>query len=263
MNLNGRKTAISLAVKKKTFIDYEMVKRLLSVFNISQSMADKLFTLSNVFLIIGAALVLIGTVGAIWTSGILGRFADERISNNEVKTAKAIADASLAQAASEKAKGEAAIANQRTAEFEVKSQQTLLELERERVARLKLEEKLRPRNITQEERQKLLGLLANGPKGRVFVVPKTFDEEAEEYAAQIKTVLKDSGYAVEEWKRRRPFSFGRSGAFMWVKDFSNPPVHAAHIQHAFKEIGVTLDGYGNTDVVPDQDTVVIAVGAKP
>jgi hypothetical protein len=95
------------------------------------------------------------------------------------------------------------------------------------------------------------------------VLPKTFDEEAEAYAAQITTVLKDSGYTLEKLKGQRPFSFGRSGSFMWVKDFSTPPAHAAEIQNAFKEIGVTLDGYGNAGVVPDQDTVVIAVGVKP
>src|SRR5438309_9260981 len=35
-----------------------------------------------------------------------------------------------------------------------------------------------PRALTAEQREKLVHLLSSGPKGKVFVVPKTFDEEA-------------------------------------------------------------------------------------
>ncbi len=233
------------------------------MFDLSQEAANTLSGWANVTLIAGAAFVLIGTVGAFWTSGIRERYAAERRSGNEAKTAQALADAAKAHAVSESAKAESARANERTAEFDVKSQQAQIELERERIARLKLEEKLRPRNITQEGRQTLLTLLRTGPKGRVLVVPKVFDEEAEAYAAAISGVLRDAGYTIEAWKGQRPLSFGTSGGFMWVKDFSKPPPHAVGIQHAFKEIGITLGGYANSEIVPDAEVVFIGVGVKP
>jgi hypothetical protein len=226
-----------------------MPRKLMSLFDFSRATSDMLFGWSNVTLIIGAALVLIGTIGVIWTGGIRQRYADERISENEAKTAQAVSDASKA--------------NVRTAEFEVKTKEAQLNLERERVARLKLEAKLKPRGINQEDRQKLLIELRHAPNGCVFVVPKVFDEEAEDYAAQIASALKDAGYTIEQWKGARPFSFGRSGAFIWVKDISKPPPHAAAIQHAFKEIGVTLDEYGDANIVLDNDVIIVGVGAKP
>jgi hypothetical protein len=225
-----------------------MLRKLMALFDLSQGAADMLFGWANVILIFGAALVLVGTIGAIWTGGIRERYAGERLSGNEVKTAKAIAAASEA--------------NERTAEFQVQSKQAQLDLERERVARLKLEEKLRPRSISEEERRQLLATLKSEAKGRVFVIPKTFDEEAEEYASQISNVLQEAGYTIEPWTNQRPFSFGRSGVFIWVKDFAKPPPHAGGIQHAFKEIGITLDGYGDANLVPDMESVIIAVAVK-
>jgi hypothetical protein len=233
------------------------------MFNLSQGAADAMFGWANIILIVGAALVLIGTMGAIWTGGIRERYAAERRSTNEAKTAQALADAAKANAISESAKAESARANERTAEFEVKSQAAKIELERERIARLKLEERLRPRGITPAERQTLLSLLKAAPKGRVLVVPKTFDEEAESYAAAIQGVLRDAGYTIEALKGQRPMSLGTAGAFIWVRDFSKPPPHAAEIQHAFKEIGVTLPGYANPEIVSDADVVLIGVGVKP
>lgn len=78
------------------------------MFNISQSTANGIFGLSNVILSIGALLVLLGTIGAIWSGGIRERFADDRISSNEAKTLQATLDAAKADA-------KAAKANERTA----------------------------------------------------------------------------------------------------------------------------------------------------
>ena len=63
---------------------------------VTEPLADLLFTLSNVVLVIGAAAVLIGTIGAIAMGGAKERFADQRISDNEVKAAKANARANEA-----------------------------------------------------------------------------------------------------------------------------------------------------------------------
>lgn len=53
----------------------------MSIFNLSQAAADAIFGYANVAMMIGAAIVLIGTIGAIWSGGIRERYANERISN--------------------------------------------------------------------------------------------------------------------------------------------------------------------------------------
>jgi len=58
-----------------------MVRKAMSIFNLSQAAADAIFGYANVAMMIGAAIVLIGTIGAIWSGGIRERYANERISN--------------------------------------------------------------------------------------------------------------------------------------------------------------------------------------
>jgi hypothetical protein len=59
------------------------------MWNISSGTADFLFSLSNVVLIIGAAAVLIGTIGSIKMASVREYFADLRLSENERETSKA------------------------------------------------------------------------------------------------------------------------------------------------------------------------------
>jgi Tfp pilus assembly protein PilX len=74
------------------------MQKLVSMFNISLPQANALYNIANIVLILGAFLVLLGTIIAIWTGGIRERFADERMSNNETETARAKADAAQADA---------------------------------------------------------------------------------------------------------------------------------------------------------------------
>jgi hypothetical protein len=68
----------------------------LFMWEISSPLADRLFTLSNAVLIIGATMVLIGTIGAVVLSGVREQFSNARISDNETKTASATAEAAKA-----------------------------------------------------------------------------------------------------------------------------------------------------------------------
>jgi hypothetical protein len=88
----------------------------LFMWDVSSSAADRLFAISNVVLIVGAAAVLIGTIGAIITSGIREQFSNERISANERATAEANARALSAELALAKFKAPRSLsANQLTA----------------------------------------------------------------------------------------------------------------------------------------------------
>jgi hypothetical protein len=67
------------------------------MWEISSASADRLFAISNAVLIIGAAMVLIGTIGAIVLSGFREQFSNARLSDNETKTAQAIAESDTAK----------------------------------------------------------------------------------------------------------------------------------------------------------------------
>lgn len=83
------------------------------MWNLSSPLADTLFAWSNVILIFGAALVLIGTIGSIKLAAVREHFADIRISDNESATKQAIAESDVAKA-------DAARAAERTKEAELK-----------------------------------------------------------------------------------------------------------------------------------------------
>jgi hypothetical protein len=77
------------------------------MWNISSSAADALFAWSNIVLTVGAAAVLVGTIGSIKFAAVREHFADIRISDNERATKQAIADGDKAKAAAAEANARA------------------------------------------------------------------------------------------------------------------------------------------------------------
>lgn len=68
----------------------------------SESTANSINNVSNVIIIVGAALVLVGTITAVWSAGVKEQFSNEKIMDNKAKV-------EIAQAEVEKAKEHAAI----------------------------------------------------------------------------------------------------------------------------------------------------------
>jgi len=95
-----------------------------SALQLTSSQADVVFSLSNLVLIIGAALVAVGTVGSIWSAGLREEFAKS----------KADADLAAANAAAQAAADRAKEANEKA--------------EAEHVARVKIEARMAPRSLT-------------------------------------------------------------------------------------------------------------------
>ena len=118
------------------------MRKLIAVFDLSSSAANSWFGFANIILIVGALLVLVGTVMVAWTGSIRDRYTEERTLHHE-------ADIAAANAQAEHAKLEAAKANDSAARAN-------LAAEIERVARLQLEAKLADRVITPEHQQKLI-----------------------------------------------------------------------------------------------------------
>ncbi len=131
------------------------------MFDISEATANGIYSVSNALLIIGTALVLVGTFGAIWSGGVRERFFDTKISKNRSDTAKANA--------------EAARANERANESALK-----LEELRRQVA---------PRHI---DRDAFLKAIEGKPKAVVKIMYVRDDPECFDVAQQIYRVLKDA-----------------------------------------------------------------------
>lgn len=64
---------------------------------VTQQFADSVYIWSNVLLVVGASLALIGTLGTFWSSGVRDKFSNERIAANEAETAKAKGETAKAQ----------------------------------------------------------------------------------------------------------------------------------------------------------------------
>jgi len=70
--------------------------------NLTQGNASTLNVISNIVLIVGAVMALVGTFGAYWSSTVLSRYADQRSELNERLTAQANERAAQANADAER-----------------------------------------------------------------------------------------------------------------------------------------------------------------
>jgi hypothetical protein len=178
------------------------------MWDISSSLADFLFDLSNVVLVLGAAAVLIGTIGSIKMAGIKERFSNERIAANEAETAKAVAE-------SDSAKAEVA------------------------KAQLALEKYKGPRNITAEDLRKMEGGLS-----RYRATPYDLSiplrlEPGSFLINQLIATLRKSGWEIRSFKGSvtKAALSPTTALFAIEAPTSNGPVVVPHIEVA-TNIGV-------------------------
>jgi hypothetical protein len=158
---------------------YAWVKsRLVAFVHMTSHTADSLFTVSNILLIFGAVIVLVGTIGVFWIGGIRERFADERISANEAKTSGAKAEAELARENTEK----------------LKSVNLILEtnLEKERSARLELESKLAYRHLSEDQKRAFVSALLPFAGQKVKIESPLGDAEAKSYRDEFVPLFEEA-----------------------------------------------------------------------
>ncbi len=143
------------------------------MWNLSSPLADTLFAWSNVILIFGAALVLIGTIGSIKLAAVREHFADIRISDNESATKQAIAESDVAKA-------DAARAAERTKEAELKLAQ--------------LRKLSGPRDINLEVFKREL---EGKPKATVAIWYLPDSSDGYWFASRLQAALGVSGWTIE------------------------------------------------------------------
>jgi hypothetical protein len=159
-----------------------MSGKIMSVFDISQPLADALSGWSNVALTVGAFLVLVGTIGVFWTGGIRERYADERISKNEAETATAKATAAVANES-------AANANERTEVLRQSNIEVQRQLEKERIERLRLEASIVPRRLSDNQRSSFISALLAAPQPLLIDFTVIGDQEAAAFGEAIGAAL--------------------------------------------------------------------------
>ena len=168
---------------------------------------------------------------------------------------KAIADANLraANASADVAKLELSVAD---------AERKRAEAER---ALLELQERLKPRSITPEQRTRFTDFVKGAPKGKVqLTAVAAADNEPIAFALILKNLLSNAGYNVDD-NIRGFVSTGSpmSGIVIKIRDEKAQPPHAGPLQKAFEYIGIKTPG---TTVAPvfnlDADTVIIYVYGK-
>lgn len=115
------------------------------------------------------------------------------------------------------------------------------------------------REITSDQRIKLLALLKDGPKGIVYLRPKSFDAETEQYGKQMASILREVGFDVRECEEAT-LSWSLTGAFLLVKNLQKLPPHALFVQNSFRAVDILLAAYENPNV-PD-DSIMIGIGER-
>lgn len=203
-------------------ISPQKFKAFISILDLSLESANSLYGWSNGALIVGSVLVLLGTIGAFWGSAIRDRYAELRISNNEMVSAKANENARLLELELAKTNERAANAEIRISEanrnveearrdtakheLQLVEQRKLLAAASERVAtaelrateaKLELERFKAPRTMLPEQVESFITEMSHFKGQRVLLGATSHNFEVVSFGSQIFDLLKRAGVKVE------------------------------------------------------------------
>jgi hypothetical protein len=207
--------------------------------------------------------------------------ATERASRLEVdaaslreRTTRSEYKIKAAEAQAEEAKKEAARAGEGTvkalAETAASKERTLkLEVEaaalRERAARaemelMKVQSRITPRHIPDNERSRLVEILKSIHKGPISIKCLLGDQESRMFATQIRDALKEAGWT-DVGFHLSVFDKTMTGVELRFKDRTKIPDFGMLLAHALDSVGIAL----NLGIHPQvaEGEVEIVIGAKP
>jgi hypothetical protein len=182
-----------------------------------------------------AALAAFGTVGFLfiqfWSSGVKERQLDWRTSVVELKSKQATADIDTAKTELARANEGIALANARAAEADEKA-------EGERLARVKIEEKLAPRSFASEQSTLLIARLIvhSGRSADILMAGET--PEISGITGILTGILKSAGWKTDAWIWSGVGAF--SGIQIALAPNASPEDVAAHraLIDALMEVGL-------------------------
>ena len=214
---------------------------MMALFDISLETANRFYSWGWRASIFGAAITAIAVILLMWGTRVRDRDFEENIAQLDTS---------------------AASSEERSKELEKGNLTLQSELEREKAARLKLEEKVKPRSISPEQEAILMTALAGRPRGPVFIVPDWMDAEAKLFAHQIETFLQKAEFPILELTSPdKPIAYGKLGTFLVVRDKNVQPPHLGVLYRAFRNAGFEFEVY-EEKYVPDTDSVLIGVSTK-
>jgi len=165
------------------------------------------------------------------------------------------------------ASARAAEADERAAEA-VKSARSLeiqAARQRERAARaekelVEIQERIKPRRITDAQRATLIKALTNAAKGPVTIATPIGDAEAQMFARQIREILESSGWKSVRFTQNL-FKGTPVGLSVNVRDGNKVPFYAEMLRQAFESSGIPIYGAYNPELT--DEAVQLLVGMKP
>jgi hypothetical protein len=206
------------------------------MYSISESTANTIYYISNIALIFGTTIALLGTVGAIYSGSIKNRYGTVRIAENERLTMEAKAEAALANE-------NAAKANENAAQFNLRA----IDLEKQNTE-LKL--KFSNRRINEEQYKVLFSELSKHPSS--FNIETMGDPESALYAADFLKLFQNAGWQVDQ----KNFPLG----VIWVGViiFQTNDPSAVIVTDALKKASIEFN-IGNQF----REKVTLMIGGKP
>lgn len=166
------------------------VRKNMSMPAVSLPTAIFLFNAASIALVVGAVLVLSGTIGTVWMGLVKERYGDERIAANEERTAVANSDAA-------KANERAAVLEKQTEELRRGNLEMTRQLENERAGRLAIERKIGPRQLTDDQADALRSALASWPANLPATVTLLGDQEAAAFGSRIVEIFERAGVSIQ------------------------------------------------------------------
>jgi hypothetical protein len=148
----------------------------MSIWNASIELANKVYTLAYVVLVVGAILTAVSTMSLFWASAVRDRYSDEKVATAQEGAARANERASVLEA--------------QTADLQRQTAEANLKTEQGRLARMKIEERLRGRAISAADIQAVVNAVKqfSGTATDIFVTGGGVSE-IDNLAAHIGQIL--------------------------------------------------------------------------
>ncbi len=123
-----------------------------------------------------------------------------------------------------------------------------------------IQERIKPRHISDEQRAHLLEILKRSAKGPVRINVSWGDQEAHFYGAQLKEILKTSG-----WQDVHLSYSIRTGVpvglFLLIQGWDRPPAFAADLRKALETNAILFMAKSDSKI--PEDMIRVLVGMKP
>jgi hypothetical protein len=217
--------------------------------------SEHLFTV-YIWVLIVTGLVLAVLTWLVWDAG--NKVQDAIRRDADAKIASAGKAAGVANEAAGKANERAAALEHDNLELRgalAQQQEKAATAERQLI---ELKESLKDRVISEKQANSLVLLLKGDPSGPVDIMWIASDPDSYPLAMRIKQILTEAGWTGAQ--ERMAVGGTGYGLFILVHQLATAPQYAGRLQHAFKEVGIELQGSSHADVA--EGKVQILIGHK-